>query len=133
MKRISPVKYLLLIFTIALLVINQKETIQTILSPADSFNYEEKTIIKSPEIKTPLDSLNNRYTTIANKFNLPKSMNVHFVVDEKGYIRDPSFEEVDNSTAALKLIDLIYSAEVDPGSVSGKPVSMGTGLRLVSK
>lgn len=93
---------------------------------------ETETVIKSPELETSIEDLNTQYTEIAETYNLPKTVIVHFIVDVNGDIRELSFVNVNNSEAHLKITDLIQSIDTKPGSVSGRPVSMGMGLTLVS-
>jgi hypothetical protein len=120
------------LFSLVLLIINHKDTIQTVLLASGQGN-ETEIIIENPKINTPADSLNAGFGVIAETYNLPKSMSIPFIVDENGIIRNPSFENIDNPEASLKLSELIRSIEAEPGFVSGKAVSMGTGLTLVSR
>ena len=126
-------KYVIIIFSITLLLINHHETIQKVLSGEHESMKQQQALIKGPKLTTPIDSLNTRYSRLAEKHELPQTLNIYFIVDKDGSIRNPYSEELRNMEVSSHIMKLIASAGIKPGSIAENPTSMGMGLKLLRK
>lgn len=120
-------KFILILFSTVLLCISNYDKIELLISAASDDN---KIIAKAPKIHISGEDLNRQYTSIADLYNLSEAVEVHFIVNELGEVKDPDFSNIDDGKAAGEIIDLIESEGITPGSVSGKPTSNGIGLTL---
>lgn len=114
-----------------LFVLGNYEKIQHLASNSrQALSEQEQIQTKAPTIRLSGDELNRRFGAIAASYDLSEKVDVLFIVNERGEIKNPEISGVDNPRATGAIIDLLKSADITPGSVSGKPASIGMAITL---
>lgn len=123
-------KFFILLFTTGLLFISHYDKIRKIVSSSQTYANRADLTATAPKLEISSDELDKHFSPIAEKYNLTGSVVIHFIVSEEGAIRHPSLPDMEDPGVSKKIIELIETAGVKPGMVSGKPTSNGMCLEL---
>lgn len=123
-------KYTVILFTSVLLFLTHYSDITEMISSYQGQTDRADIAAEAPKINISAEELNKQFSPIAESYNLSEPIIFYFVVNETGKIQNPSLSESYDYEVSQEIIDLIKSAGVKPGTVSGKPTSNGIGLML---
>lgn len=123
-------KFFLLLFTTVLLFISHYDKVRQIVLFSQEYVYKTDLTATAPKLEVTGDELDEQFFPIAEKYNLTRSVVIHFIVSDKGEIKHLSFSDMQQPGVSEKIIKLIETAGVRPGMISGKPTSNGMCLKL---
>lgn len=123
-------KYTVILFTSVLLFLTHYNDIAEMINSYHNQIDRADITAEAPKINISVEELNKQFIPIAESHNLSEPVIFYFVVNETGKIKNPSLSDRYGSVVSREIIDLIKSAGVKPGMVSGKPTSNGIGLKL---
>lgn len=123
-------KYIIILFTSVLLFLTHYNKVKQIILSFQNQTERVDDLAKAPQISISVEELNKKFLPIAENHNLSEPVTVYFVVNESGNIQNARFSESYNPGVSEEILELIKSAGVKPGTISGKPTSNGIGLML---